>query len=153
MRARGRAAALALAGLIVVAALAGVLLAGAQTLPGDNALLGLAEAMRGEHVLDVVRVLTDLGSSWVAGPIAIATGAVFAVRGRAAELSCLLAGVVVLFFSVHAIKSGVGRPRPPQPLAGAGGESYPSGHAAYSTVWIAAALVLAREAPGRRARR
>ena len=73
------------------------------------------------------------------------------MRGRAAELSCLLAGVVVLFLSVHAIKSGVGRPRPPQPLAGVGGESYPSGHAAYSTVWIAAALVLAREA-GRRAR-
>jgi len=71
VRARGRAAALALAGLVVVAALAGVLLAGAQTLPGDNALLDFAEAMRGEHVLDVVRVLTDLGSSWVAGAIAI----------------------------------------------------------------------------------
>jgi len=150
--ARRGAATLALAGLAVLAVLAAVLLAGARTLPGDTALLDLAAAVREKQAVDLVRVLTDLGSWPVAATIAVATGLVLVVRGRSAELGCLLVAAAALFLSVHAIKAGVGRARPPDPLAGAAGRSYPSGHAAYSTVWIVAALVLAREAPGRRAR-
>lgn len=148
MTARRGAATLALAGLAVLAVLAAVLLAGARTLPGDTALLDLAAAVREKQAVDLVRVLTDLGSWPVAATIVVATGLVLVVRGRSAELGCLLVAAAVLFLSVHAIKAGVGRARPPDPLAGAAGRSYPSGHAAYSTVWIVAALVLAREAPG-----
>lgn len=144
------AATLTLVGLAVLAALAGVLVAGARRLPGDTALLDLAGAMRGAHAVDLVSVLTDLGSAPVAGTIAIATGLVLAARGRLAELGCPARRRGGLFLGVHAVKAGVGGARPPDPLAGATGESYPSGHAAYSTVWIAAALMLARPAQGRR---
>jgi undecaprenyl-diphosphatase len=45
---------------------------------------------------------------------------------------------------VHGIKSWTDRPRPPDPLASASGWAFPSGHAAYSTlyVWLSVTLAL-----------
>jgi undecaprenyl-diphosphatase len=45
-------------------------------------------------------------------------------------------------------KAGVDRPRPPGALTASTNSSFPSGHAAYSTVWVAVAVVLARAVPG-----
>ena len=50
---------------------------------------------------------------------------------------------------VHGIKAWTDRPRPPDPLVSASGSAFPSGHAAYSTlyVWLAVTLAL-RLVPG-----
>jgi membrane-associated phospholipid phosphatase len=50
--------------------------------------------------------------------------------------------------AVQLAKAGIDRPRPDTPLVEAEGESYPSGHAAYSTIWVAAAVVVSRVVPG-----
>jgi membrane-associated phospholipid phosphatase len=43
----------------------------------------------------------------------------------------------------------VDRPRPTEPLVSrVSGSSYPSGHAGYSTAWVAAAVALTRVLPG-----
>jgi undecaprenyl-diphosphatase len=49
----------------------------------------------------------------------------------------------------HEIKDAVDRPRPPDPLVGYSGSSFPSGHAAHSVlyVWLAVTIVM-RLRPG-----
>ena len=41
-------------------------------------------------------------------------------------------------------KEAIDRPRPTGPLVGTSGDAYPSGHAAYATTWVAAAVILTR---------
>jgi undecaprenyl-diphosphatase len=76
--------------------------------------------------------------------LVLSTAVLLARRGRWAEAGALVAGALLVFVSVHVGKAIVDRPRPPDPLVAAGGSSYPSGHAAYSTAWPAAAIALAR---------
>jgi undecaprenyl-diphosphatase len=56
----------------------------------------------------------------------------------------LLLGAVAVLLAVHVVKAAVDRPRPPHPLAGATLSAFPSGHAAYSTVYVALALTATR---------
>jgi membrane-associated phospholipid phosphatase len=49
-----------------------------------------------------------------------------------------------VYATVHVTKGALDRPRPPDPLAGSTLSSFPSGHAAYSTVYVALAIVAAR---------
>jgi membrane-associated phospholipid phosphatase len=48
---------------------------------------------------------------------------------------------------VQLAKAGVGRPRPVRPFVDTRGTSFPSGHAAYSTVWVAAAVLIGQRGP------
>ena len=70
-------------------------------------------------------------------------------RRRWTELSVLIAGMTLLSIGFHEVKAAVDRPRPPDPLVGASGSSFPSGHAAYSVlyVWLAVTIVM-RLRPG-----
>ena len=45
---------------------------------------------------------------------------------------------------MHLAKAGIDRPRPAGPLVPTSNASYPSGHAAYATAWVAAAVALTR---------
>ena len=45
---------------------------------------------------------------------------------------------------MHVAKAEIDRPRPADPLVDTALSSYPSGHAAYATAWIAVAFVLTR---------
>ena len=56
----------------------------------------------------------------------------------------MLAGSALIYAGVQLAKAGIDRPRPAGPLTAAEGSSYPSGHAAYSTIWIAVAVALTR---------
>ncbi len=114
----------------------------------DRQLLDLADSLRSGAVVDVVGVLTDLGSLPVAVLLLAGAGTVLARRRRYVDLGALVAAGVSLFVAVHLVKAGIARPRPPAPLTAAPGASFPSGHAAYSTIWVAAALVLARSVSG-----
>ena len=116
--------------------------------PGDRWLLDLGDDLRDPTAVDVVKVLTDLGSFTTVATLVFAVGILLAVRRHYTELAALIAGSLLLFLAVNLAKQGIDRPRPAMPLDGARGSSYPSGHAAYGTVWVAVAVVLARVVPG-----
>jgi undecaprenyl-diphosphatase len=120
-----------------------VTFAGDPTLltPADTSLLKLGDRTRVDGIVDVVKVYTTLGSLGVVGAFVLASVIALAIRGRPIELAVLLIGFLVLVAAVHATKSGVDRPRPPDPLVDTVGSSYPSGHSAYATAYVAMAVI------------
>ena len=99
-------------------------------------------------VVDVVKVYTDLGSLPVVSAFVAVSVVALAMRRRPVELTALLIGFLVLVAAVHATKAGVDRPRPPHELVNTIGSSFPSGHAAYSTAYVAMAVIAWRVIPG-----
>ena len=135
-------------GLYTFAVYAHVLSGGDRTTPADRELLEIAGDLRSGTAVDVVKVVTDLGSFTTVAALVFAVGILLMVRRRFAELAVLVAGSVMIYAGVHLAKNGIDRPRPASPLAETTGSSFPSGHAAYSTIWVGVALVLARVVPG-----
>jgi undecaprenyl-diphosphatase len=117
--------------------------------PGDQTAVEIVERLRGGWLTDVSRVLTDLGSSWFTWGLTGVCAALLAARRRWTEFWVLLAGMTLASIGIHEIKAAVDRPRPPEPLVGSSGSSFPSGHAAHSVlyVWLAVTVVL-RLRPG-----
>ena len=115
----------------------------------DRELLNLATDLRSTTAADILAVVTDLGSFAVVAALVLAVGAVLVVRRRFAALAGADRG-----HGAHRLRrrhrQGGGGPGPvrPDPLQPTQGSSFPSGHAAYSTIWVAVALVLARSMPG-----
>lgn len=136
-------------GLYVFAVYAVTLAGGTSTTPADRELLDLADRLNvHEAITRTIDVVTDFGSfAAVAGLLALVAALLVWRRGWL-ELGALVLGFAALVAAVHLTKNGIDRPRPAGPLVGAEGASYPSGHAAYSTVWVAAAVVVARVLPG-----
>ena len=117
--------------------------------PADSELLDLAQRLHGHQLLnDIVRFVTDLGSFPTVLAVVLVISIVLAARRNWIELVAFVGGAIALYVAVQLAKSGVDRPRPTTMLIAADGRSYPSGHAAYSTVWVAAAIVVARVVPG-----
>jgi membrane-associated phospholipid phosphatase len=87
-------------------------------------------------------VLTDVGSLPVAVVI-VGMTALYASRrlNRPDQALALALGFVLLFVLVHVTKELWDRPRPTGRLSDVFGRSYPSGHAAYATAYVACALV------------
>ena len=69
-------------------------------------------------------------------------------RRRPYELSVLLFGTLLTYAGVHITKDAVDRPRPAGSLVETLGSSFPSGHAAYSTIYVALGVIAARVLPG-----
>jgi membrane protein DedA with SNARE-associated domain/membrane-associated phospholipid phosphatase len=117
--------------------------------PGDMTAIDVVESLRVAWLVDVAKVVTDLGAGVVVFPLAAVCAAALAARRRWAELGVLVAGMAVVYAGVHELKLSVDRPRPEGGLVTADGSSFPSGHAAYSTfyVWLAMTVVL-RLRPG-----
>ena len=124
------------------------LIAEGRGIPADGRLLDFADDLRTDTLVDVVKVVTDLGSFATVAVLVFGAGLVLLARRRVAEFATLMTGAVLVYLAVQAAKAGVDRPRPPMPLVDTRGSSYPSGHAAYSTVWVATALVMSRALPG-----
>jgi membrane protein DedA with SNARE-associated domain/membrane-associated phospholipid phosphatase len=119
--------------------------------PLDTELLDLGDEFRSEApegvvelVTDVAKVVTNLGALPTVATLVAATAVLLAVRRRPAELLVLVVGLGLIYAAVHASKAAVDRPRPAAPLIDTAKSAYPSGHAAYATIWIAVALVLTR---------
>ena len=143
------AAAVALVGLYVFGVYASILAGGDRLTPADRELLDLADDLRTDTAVSVVNIVTDLGAFHTVAGLLLAVSVLLAVRRRFAELAVLVTGSVSIYVSVHLAKNGIGRPRPPAPAVEAvGGKSFPSGHAAYSTIWVGVAVVLARVVSG-----
>lgn len=113
-------------------------------LPGDDAAFDIVEALRTGTGIDIVKVLTEIGSLPVAGLAVIATAVWAWRRGRRPEAIAISAGMTVLVALVTLSKLGWERPRPLDGHVAVEGLSYPSGHAAYGVALIACAVVLVR---------
>jgi membrane-associated phospholipid phosphatase len=138
----GLIAALAV-GLYALIAYAVVLSDDSGPTAGDMLANDLARDLATGWLTDVVRVVTDLGSLAVVVPVALVAGVVLAVARRWVELVVLAASLAITAAAVTELKGLVDRPRPANPLDGASGEAFPSGHAAYSVIyaWLAITVV------------
>jgi membrane protein DedA with SNARE-associated domain len=122
-----------------------VVLAGDPGLtPLDQELLDVSNDMRSSLLTDIAKVVTDLGALPACIAVAVVTSIALASRGRWREVLVMLGGFVLIYVIVQATKAGIDRPRPDAPLVFTSGSSFPSGHAAYSVTWVAAALMFTR---------
>jgi membrane protein DedA with SNARE-associated domain/membrane-associated phospholipid phosphatase len=112
--------------------------------PFDVGSLELARDLYTPAGVDVARVVTALGSLPAAVVIVIGVGVLVARHGQLRMTLALAAGLALIYAAVHLAKAGVDRPRPSVPLVDTGNSSFPSGHAAYSTAWVAVAVALSR---------
>jgi undecaprenyl-diphosphatase len=105
-----------------------------------------------DPLVDVARVVTELGSLPVTAAVAAVTAAWALVRRRPIDAVALAAGVVLAVAAVHVAKAAYGRDRPVDMLVPAALEAYPSGHTAYAVTLVACAVVLVRGGVGWAAR-
>jgi membrane protein DedA with SNARE-associated domain/membrane-associated phospholipid phosphatase len=112
--------------------------------PFDSNLLDLANSLQNDMLVDVAKVVTSLGALPTAIALIVVTSIVVAVRGRRTEAVMLMVGMLLTYIAVQVTKGAIDRPRPPGSLISTSGAAYPSGHAAYSTAWVAVAVVLTR---------
>ena len=136
-------------GLFVVIAYWAVVSGDPGPTPGDQTALNVAHDLQASWLTTAAKELTHLGSGWVTWPLAALAAVALAATRRWLEFWVLVAGMVMTILLVHGIKTWTDRPRPPDPLSPASGSAFPSGHAAYSTlyVWLSVTLAL-RLAPG-----
>ena len=114
----------------------------------DSRLMDVTREFRTDVGVDSAQVVTTFGSLPVVGGLVLLTAALLAWRRRPVELVVLVVSLLLLYVTVHVTKGAVDRPRPPEPLAGSQGAAFPSGHAAYSTAYVALAVVASRVLPG-----
>ena len=112
--------------------------------PFDSELLDLADELRMSMLVDVAKVVTTLGAFPTVAGLVTAVVALLVVRRRYAEALVLVAGLILVYIAVHLTKDAIARPRPDDRLVDTSGLAYPSGHAAYATTWVAAAVILTR---------
>jgi membrane protein DedA with SNARE-associated domain/membrane-associated phospholipid phosphatase len=112
--------------------------------PLDTELLDLSDTLNAPVGVDIAKVVSGLGALATVGALVGVTAVVLAVRRRVSELIVLLAGMGLIYAAVHIAKAAVDRPRPAGPLTDTALSSFPSGHAAYATAWVAVALMLTR---------
>jgi undecaprenyl-diphosphatase len=114
----------------------------------DRWAADLAERLHNETVVDIARVVTELGSSPVVGVLVLLTVLWTLQRRRWIDAAALVAGSLASYAAVHVLKPAYDRPRPGGALVDTMLAAYPSGHALYSVALIACALVLVRAGVG-----
>jgi len=114
----------------------------------DERALDMARDLRTDFGVDIAKAVTAFGSLPVVGGLVIVSALLLAWRRRPIELLVLVVSMLLVYAAVHITKGAVDRPRPPQPLTGSEGSAFPSGHAAYSTAYVAMAIIAARVLPG-----
>ena len=95
-------------------------------------------------LIDVATIVSEFGSLVTVLVLVGATAVLLVVRRRTAEALLLLCGLGLIYIGVHAAKAAIDRPRPDGAHVETALSSFPSGHAAYATAWVAVALILTR---------
>jgi membrane protein DedA with SNARE-associated domain/membrane-associated phospholipid phosphatase len=112
--------------------------------PFDTDLLDLGDRIRSDMLVDVAKLVTELGAFPTVAALVVATVVMLLIRRRYAEALVLVVGLALLYIAVNVTKDAVGRERPGGAFVGTSGHAYPSGHTAYATAWVAVAVVLTR---------
>ncbi len=105
---------------------------------GDTAAADVVAGISADWLTEVAKVVTKLGSAAATLVVGLVAAAVLAVRRRWPELAVLVASMAILYITVPVMKEGLDRARPGGGLVDVSGDSFPSGHAAYSVLyaWI-----------------
>jgi membrane protein DedA with SNARE-associated domain/membrane-associated phospholipid phosphatase len=114
----------------------------------DRWAANIAERLRSEPLLDVARVVTELGSSPVTASLTLATAVFAVVKRRALDAVALVTGWLLVFAAVHLTKHAYDRDRPADAFTDTFSAAFPSGHTAYGIALIAIATVLVRAGVG-----
>jgi membrane protein DedA with SNARE-associated domain/membrane-associated phospholipid phosphatase len=124
--------------LFIVVGFAGIVSGDPGPTPGDRAAFDVAGNLTAGWLTDLAKAVTTLGSAAVTLVVALVAAAVLALRRRWAELAVLVVAMAILYIAVPVMKEAIDRPRPDGGLVDVSGDSYPSGHAAYSVLyaWI-----------------
>jgi undecaprenyl-diphosphatase len=114
---------------------------------GDPEALRLVRRLDVGMLVDIAKVLTNLGALPVAGALVLGAWAVLLPRREFVESLVLGVGLALTYLGVHVTKASIDRLRPPDPLVSTDLSAYPSGHAAYAMTWVAVAVTLSRVLP------
>jgi membrane protein DedA with SNARE-associated domain/membrane-associated phospholipid phosphatase len=112
--------------------------------PLDRELLDVADQLNAQAAVTGAKIVTSLGSFPACAALVAVTAIVLALRRRPTELVALLVSFALIYVAVHIAKAAIDRPRPASPLVTTDGSTFPSGHAAYGTAWLAVAVVFTR---------
>src|SRR5215216_1299077 len=112
--------------------------------PLDNDLLDLADRLQNDMLVDVAKVVSELGALPTLIALVAGTSVLLVARRRYPEAIVLVLGLALTYIAVQVTTDSIARPSPTESLVNTAGEAYPSGHAAYATAWVAAAVVLTR---------
>ena len=112
--------------------------------PLDTELLDLSDKLYNAALVDVAKVVSAFGALPTVLALVAVTSALLVARRRWTDLVVLIGGTGLIYAAVHIAKAAIDRPRPADPLVETSLSSFPSGHAAYATVWIAVALIVTR---------
>jgi undecaprenyl-diphosphatase len=117
--------------------------------PGDRTALHVANDLQTAWLVSVAKVVTALGASAVVLPLAVIAVGFLAWERRWPEAATIAVAMLIVYVGVAELKALTDRPRPPHPLTGSEGSSFPSAHAAHSMLypWLALTLVI-RLRPG-----
>jgi undecaprenyl-diphosphatase len=131
-------------GLYAVVAYSVVLSGDPGPTPGDMTARDVADSLQAGWLTDVAKAVTHLGSGAVVYPLAALCAVMLGMRGRWLEFWVLVGGMTITVLGVHDLKGIVDRPRPAGGAVDVQGSSFPSGHAAYATLysWIAITVAL-----------
>ena len=141
------ALAVAGAGTYVFVLLTSVVSADPEATRLDRQSFDAAHHLRTSAAVHIVKVVTAFGAFPSALAVLALTAVVLASQRRPIDLVALTLGFAGVYLAVQLAKAGVDRPRPLGSLVDTRGSSYPSGHAAYSTIWVAAAVLISRRGP------
>jgi membrane protein DedA with SNARE-associated domain/membrane-associated phospholipid phosphatase len=107
--------------------------------PGDEKAFEIADDLQSDWFTDVNKAVTKLGSTTVTLAVGFVAALFLGLRRRWPELAVLAVGLLIAHLAVPVLKEALDRPRPPDGLIDAGGDAWPSGHAAYAIIypWLA----------------
>ncbi len=114
----------------------------------DDIAADVASELAMDPLIELAKVVTELGAFPVVFAATIATAAWALTRRRGIDATALIAGVALTPLIVSVAKAAYGRERPLDALVGFEDDAYPSGHTANSVAFIACATVLVRGGSG-----
>jgi membrane protein DedA with SNARE-associated domain/membrane-associated phospholipid phosphatase len=114
----------------------------------DRWAADLAERLRNEMLVDIARVVTEIGSSPVTAALTAATAIFALLKRRWIDAVALVTGWLLVFAAVNGTKRAYDRDRPADAFTETFNQAFPSGHTAYGIALIAIATVLVRAGVG-----
>src|SRR4051812_3468022 len=112
--------------------------------PLDDTAFDVADRTGTQTLVDVAKVVANFGSLPFVLLLVLAGSVILIVRRHPLELFALAGGYGLVVLATHLAKATIHRPRPSDPLVDTVGSSYPSGHAAYATTYVALAVIATR---------
>jgi undecaprenyl-diphosphatase len=116
----------------------------------DNRWLREMVSVRTAWLTRLAKFVSTIGSVKVTLPLRVLVSAVLAWRRRWLQLGAFVGAVITSELCIGPLKALVDRPRPPNPLIGTTGASFPSGHAIAGAVTAFGLVVVLLPASPRR---